>query len=171
MINSIHIREEKEGDIAGIRDVNCAAFETDTEANLVDALRESGTAVISLVAEEQGSIVGHILFSPVTMSGSSKLKLAGLGPMSVIPSRQRAGIGSELVEEGLRRCRASGHDAVVVLGHPDYYPRFGFVPSVRFGIRSEYDVPDDAFMVLELREGALRSAQGIACYHPAFGGT
>ena len=162
------IRDETAQDITQIQEVNCAAFGTDSEANLVDALRESGTPIISLVAEENGRIIGHILFSPVTLSSTPNLKLAGLAPMAVIPSRQKAGIGSELVKAGIRRSKESGYDAVVVLGHPEYYPKFGFAPSVAYGIRSEYEVPDNAFMVLELREGALQFAQGVIHYHQAF---
>ncbi len=88
--------------------------------------------------------------------------------MAVIPSRQKAGVGSELIKAGIQRCKECGYDAVVVLGHPEYYPKFGFAPSVAYGIRSVYEVPDNAFMVLELREGVLQFAQGVIHYHQAF---
>jgi putative acetyltransferase len=162
------IRPEQPGDQAGVRAVNVAAFETPAEADLVDALRAQARPLVSLVAEEAGAIVGHILFSPVTLPGHPALALTGLAPMAVAPARQRAGIGSALVRAGLDACRRLPADAVVVLGHPGYYPRFGFAPGVRSGLGCEYDVPAAAFMVLELRPGALRGATGTVQYHAAF---
>jgi putative acetyltransferase len=163
------IREERNGDARRIRAVNLAAFETRTEADLVDALRERATPLISLVAEENASIIGHILFSPVTLGSEPGPTLMGLAPMAVVPSRQRQGIGSSLVREGLERCRRLGAAAVVVLGHAEYYPRFGFSPAGRMSLRSEYDVPEDVFMVCELRDGALTGLSGTVRYHPVFG--
>jgi putative acetyltransferase len=96
------------------------------------------------------------------------LKILGLAPMAVLPSRQRGGIGSALVRDGLERCRLSGVQAVVVLGHAEYYPRFGFIPASRARLRCEYDVPDDVFMVCELEEGSLAGKAGTIRYHPAF---
>ena len=162
------IRAEEAHDRAAIHAVNAAAFGTSAEANLVEALREQAAPLISLVALEGDAVVGHILFSPVTHPGRPDLRIMGLAPMAVAPAHQRQGIGSALVRAGLEECRRLGFDAVVVLGHPDYYPRFGFRPSTRFGIRSEYDVPEDVFMVLELVPGALRDAPGIVRYHAAF---
>ena len=145
-----------------------AAFDTGSEADLVDRLRERANPFISLVADDGGSIVGHILFTPVTLSGHANLRLLGLAPMAVVPSAQRRGIGSALVCAGLERCRKEGAAAVVVLGHPAYYPRFGFSAASGFGIRSEYDVPDEAFMALELEAGSLRGRTGTIRYHDAF---
>jgi len=162
------IRPEARGDHARVRVVNVAAFETPAEADLVDALRIQARPLVSLVAEEDGAIAGHIMFSPVTLPGHPALALMGLAPMAVEPARQRAGIGSALVRAGLEACRRLAAGAVVVLGHPDYYPRFGFVPGVRIGLGCEYDVPAEAFMVLELRPGALRGATGRVQYHAAF---
>jgi putative acetyltransferase len=163
------VRPEKPEDIPAIRIVNRRAFGGAAEADLVDALRLNGKTVISLVAEDDGLIVGHIFFSPVVIqSKGAGLTGVGLAPLAVIPERQNQGIGSMLVERGLRRCREEGHPYVVVLGHPDYYPRFGFVPASRFGIKSEYDVADEVFMVMELREGALRGCAGVAKYQPEF---
>jgi len=162
------IRPERDDDIAAIRAVNEAAFESSAEAALVDSLRASGSPTLSLVAEESGAVVGHVLFSPMMLPGHDALKAWGLAPMAVLPRRQRQGIGSAFVRAGVDACRQRDADAVVVLGHPEYYPRFGFVPASRFGIRSEYDVPDDVFMIQELREGALRGRTGTIRYHPAF---
>lgn len=153
---------------ASIRAVHEAAFDTPAEADLVEALAEQAEPVVSLVAEDGGSVVGHILFSPVSLSGHEELELMGLAPMAVVPDRQRHGIGSELVRAGLVECKRLEVGAVVVLGHPEYYPRFGFVPSTRFDIRSEYDVPEEVFMVLELERGYLDGRTGTIRYHPAF---
>src|SRR5215468_3192429 len=163
------VRPEKPEDIPAIRIVNERAFGSPAEADLVDALRRNGKAVISLVAEDDGLIVGHIFFSAVTIqSEGTGLKGVGLAPMAVIPEKQNQRIGSTLVEHGLRRCREEDHPFVVVLGHSNYYPRFGFVPASRFGIKSEYDVDDEAFMVMELREGALIGCAGVVKYQPEF---
>ena len=163
------IREEKDTDRDQIWQLNAEAFETEAEANLINALRDSGVSLISLVAEEDTRIVGHILFTPVELIGdSTNLKLTGLAPMAVAPKLQRKGIGSQLVKTGLDRCLAHGHDAVVVLGHPDYYPRFGFVPSLTYGIKPEFDVPAEVFMLKVLRDDALDGRSGIVRYHQAF---
>ena len=118
------IRAEEQLDRAGVRAVNVAAFETALEANLVDALRDQAEPIVSLVAEDDGVIVGHIMFSPVSLSGHPALHIMGLAPMAVSPARQRKGIGSALVRAGLERCRRLGIGAVVVLGHPAYLPTF-----------------------------------------------
>jgi putative acetyltransferase len=162
------IRAEEQEDRAGVRAVNVSAFETALEANLVEALREDAKPLVSLVADDDGAIVGHIMFSPVSLSGHPALHIMGLAPMAVFPDRQRKGIGSALVRAGLEQCKRLGFGAVVVLGHPAYYPRFGFSPSARFGIRSEYDVPEDVFMAVELQAGFLRGASGTIKYHAAF---
>jgi putative acetyltransferase len=164
----MEIRPEQAADIGAVRAVNRAAFETATEADLVDALREQAKPIVSLVADDDGSIVGHILFSPVTLSGHEELRIMGLAPMAVLPAVQRRGIGSALVRAGLESCRRLGCCALVVLGHPEYYPRFGFTPASRFGIGSEYEVPDEVFMALELEPGALHDRSGTIRYHPAF---
>lgn len=162
------IRAEKPKDYPAIRSVNEAAFDTPAEANLVDTLRKVMNPVISLVAEENGTVVGHIMFSPVTLSNNVGIKIMGLAPMAVLPNRQRKGIGSRLVRTGLARCKELGYGAVVVLGHAGYYPRFGFVPASQYGIRSEYDVPDDVFMAMELEPNYLHGVTGTIHYHPAF---
>src|SRR4030043_95967 len=141
------IRSEEPIERLTIRAVNIAAFETPAEANLVDVLRREAHPVISLVAEDISTIVGHIMFSPVSLSGYTNLKIMGLGPMAVESEHQRKGIGSTLVRAGLEKCKELGFGAVIVLGHSEYYPLFGFIPSVRYRIRSEYNVPEDVFMV------------------------
>lgn len=166
----MRIRPETEVDRAAIRVVNEAAFGSPAEADLVDALRAKAVELVSLVAARDGAIVGHILFSPVSLVGHEGLKLMGLGPMAVRPLEQRNGIGSALVREGLLRCRQVGACAVVVVGHAQYYPRFGFAPATRYAIRCEYDVPDDVFMIAELEQGALRGASGLIRYDESFGG-
>ena len=161
-------RPEGPNDVAAIRLVNEAAFPTMAEADLVDTLRLQASPLISLVAEKEGTIVGHILFSPVTLADQPDVGLMGLAPLAVVPEAQRRGFGSALVRSGLDECRKNGWKAVVVLGHADYYPRFGFMPASRFGIGCEYDVPDEVFMALELQAGALSGLSGTVRYHPAF---
>jgi putative acetyltransferase len=162
------IRAEEQRDWPAVHAVNVSAFETPAEANLVDALREQAQPLVSLIAEDNGAIVGHIMFSPVSLSGHPGLKIMGLAPMAVAPAHQRKGIGSALVRAGLEQCQQLGFGAVVVLGHPTYYPRFGFSSSARFGIGCEYEVPEEVFMVVELEAGCLRGASGKVRYHAAF---
>jgi putative acetyltransferase len=165
----MRIRPEVDADRPAVYAVNNAAFETSAEADLVDVLRAKAGRLTSLVAEVDGSVVGHILFSAVFLGGHPELDLMGLGPMAVLPRHQRRGVGSALVRDGLKRCKLQGCQAVVVVGHPDYYPRFGFTPASRYGMRCEYDVPDDVFMVVELMAGTLGGASGLVCYDEAFG--
>ena len=166
MKKRINIRFEQPNDIEQIKNVHLIAFETETEANIVDALRNAGVDLISLVAEMNGKIIGHILFSPVKFDKDTKIM--GLAPMAVLPNWQRKGVGSKLINEGMKACKQAGYEAVVVLGHPDYYPRFGFEPSVNFKINSEYDIPPEVFMVKELKKGALKDTFGIVKYHQIF---
>lgn len=162
------IRAENDNDRDGVYALNEAVFETPAEASLVDVLRKQAEPIVSLVAEVDGVIVGHILFSPVTLSGDPDLKLMGLAPMAVKLGHQRSGVGSALVHAGLEACKALGYGAVVVLGHSEYYPRFGFVPSSCYGIDSEYEVPEEVFMVLELEPDILAGKAGRISYHVAF---
>lgn len=166
----LRIRAERAEDIDAIRAVNAAAFDGPNEAALVDALREAAAPFLSLVADDGGEIVGHICFTPVEVErpDGAIVVVAGLAPMAVRPDRQNQGIGSRLVEAGLDECRRAVFPAVVVLGHPAYYPRFGFEPAAPRGLRSDYDVPDPVFMVLELVRGGAAALQGVAHYHPVF---
>ena len=164
----IVVRAETVEDYSAVRRINEIAFGQTDEAALVDALREA-RPYISLVAEEDGRIVGHIFFSPVSIESEGPDVVAmGLGPMAVLPEVQRSGVGSRLVREGLAACRRSGSHVVVVLGHPDFYPRFGFVPAAGKGLRCKWPVPDEAFMVAELSPGALQGSRGLVEYRPEF---
>ncbi len=161
-------RTEEHKDWTSVHAVNTSAFGTPAEANLVDALRTQAKPIVSLVAEAKGTIVGHIMFSPVLLSGQPHLQIMGLAPLAVLPEHQGKGIGSALVKTGLQHCRKLGFGAVVVLGHPEYYPRFGFVPSQHFGIECLYEVPQEVFMVVELEPRFLRGVSGTIKYHAAF---
>ncbi|GAB5536206.1 MAG: N-acetyltransferase [Rubricoccaceae bacterium] len=164
----IRIRPERPDDATAIRRTTELAFGQPDEADLVDRLRPTA-GYIGRVATLDRVVVGHIAFSQMTLSPTRPgLVVFGLAPMAVLPDRQREGIGSALVREGLDACQRAGADAVFVLGHPAYYPRFGFSPAADVGLASEYDVPREAFMVRECRVGALKHATGVACYHPAF---
>jgi len=165
---SIRIRPETDADMADVFKVNAATFPTAAEAKLVDSLRGSADSFISLVAVDEQDVIGHIMFTPVFLESFDKLRLMGLAPMAVSPPRQRGGIGTELVDAGLQSCRELGIGAVAVLGHPEYYPRFGFRPSSQWGIKSEYDVPEDAFMMMELSPAYLQNYQGVIRYNAAF---
>lgn len=164
----MRIRREESQDVQQIRAINIAAFGTKAEADIVDALRSKAADVISLVAADDGQLVGHIMFSPVRVVGASDLHAMALAPMAVIPQRQRLGIGGALVREGLDECRRAGAGAVFVVGHPSYYPRFGFSLASRFGFQCEFEVPDEAFMVAELIPNVLAEHLGTVHFHEAF---
>ena len=170
-LTEIIIRKETQKDIPMIRGILIDAFKSNGEADLVETLREEASDFISLVAEHisTGYLAGHILFTPVDLDGGDNtLVLYGLGPMAVLPECQKQGIGSLLVSTGLKECKKAGIHAIVVLGHPDFYPRFGFVKARKHGIQYEYDVPDNLFMAIELKTGSLSGMSGIARYHDAF---
>jgi putative acetyltransferase len=155
------IRDEEPGDIDGIRKVVGAAFRQPLEAELVDQLRANRYSVISLVADDAGEIIGHVLFSEMT----APFKALGLAPVSVAPSRQRNGIGSQMIRAGLKQAANSGWEAVFVLGDPGYYRRFGFSPDCASGFASPYAGPD--LMALFLN-GDLPVTDGEVGYAPAF---
>lgn len=157
------IREEAPGDRAAIRAVVEAAFPEPAEARLVERLRADGDAVFSLVAIEDGIIVGHVMFSKMT----GPFRALGLGPVAVVPGRQRAGIGSRLIREGLARARADGWEGVFVLGDPNYYRRFGFDAETAAGFASPYAGP--YLMALALDGEHLPASTGKIDYAPAFG--
>lgn len=162
----MNLRLEKPADRVGIHAVHEASFPTTDEAELVDGLRTAGRLTLSLVAEEQGQVVGHVAFSPVSLQGTSDG--VGLAPVAVLPEFRRRGIAEELIRLGLTHCKKLGHGFVVVLGEPHYYRRFGFLPASRWGLRDEYG-GGEAFQALELRTGAIPSAGGLVRYAPEFG--
>ena len=163
------VRPETAADLAAIHEINTLAFGRDSEARLVDAIRASNDFVpgLSLVAEQDGRVVGHILFSQIHIRSERTLIAAlALAPMAVHPDLQNQGIGSRLVRDGLAACRRLGHRIVVVVGHPNYYPRFGFTSARALGLQSPY--PDPVFMAQELEPGALRAVSGTVEYPPSF---
>jgi putative acetyltransferase len=161
----IEIREERPDDVAAIRDVNKRAFGQGQEGNIVDALRSNGAAMLSLVATLNDLVVGHIMYSPATVGDVTG---AALGPMAVLPEHQREGIGSKLIEAGNRKLKDAGCPFIIVLGHANYYPRFGFRPASTLGINCEWDVPADVFMVLVLDEVKMQGVSGMAKYRHEF---
>jgi putative acetyltransferase len=161
----IDIRDERPSDVAAIREVNRLAFAQDDEGRIVDALRANGAATLSLVAIDDAAVVGHIMFSPLFVGA---VQGAGLGPMAVTPSHQRQGIGSRLVEVGIELLRNAGCPFIVVIGHPEFYPRFGFQLAGAYGLTCEWDVPAEAFMVKVLNSQVSGHLHGMARYRGEF---
>ena len=161
----IQIREEQPADIAAIREVNLQAFGQAGEGSLVDVLRASGAVLLSLVAIEDDQVVGHIMYSPLQVGGVTG---AALAPMAVLPDHQGQGIGSQLVRAGTQRLEESGCPFIIVLGHPHYYPRFGFTPAGDRGITCQWEVPSEAFMLLVLDHEKMATVSGRAVYRPEF---
>ena len=163
------IRRETPEDVDSIRYVNEQAFGQENESVLVEKLRNHGVLSISLVAVRDGEIVGHIAFSPVKVESEGlSFEAIALAPMAVLPEYQRKGIGSQMVRAGLEECRRLGYEIAVLVGHPDYYPRFGFIPAKPAGIDCEFEVPEEAWMILELREGTLAGRRGRVRFRPEF---
>ena len=164
----IEIRKEEAKDREAIHQLNSIAFDNGPEAALVDKLRITCQEYLSFVAVEEDSVIGHILFTPASMEDRSAVGM-GLAPMAVLPSHQGEGIGSRLVRYGLESLRDAGCPFVIVLGHPDYYPRFGFEPASKYQIRSQWEgVPDDAFMIVVFDREVLPKHGGVARYRDEF---
>ncbi len=163
----MQIRNEIVPDWPGVDAVLRSAFPSDAEALLVARLRNTANPLISLVAEDGDEIIGHILFTPITLPGANIL-LMGLAPLAVLPERQHQGIGSALVSAGLHQCKLLKTSAVFVLGHASYYPRFGFQSTAPFGIHSEYEVRAENFMMVLLDSGQNMLPRGVVRYHPEF---
>ena len=166
----MNIKLESTDDIEAIEKINLEAFNGHDEGMIVSRLRSSGDLVLSLVASIDGKLVGHIAFSKMTLNNSSdNNSFVGLGPMAVTKDCQRSGIGSALVREGIKLLSDRGIKGVFVLGHPEYYPKFGFKPSQStFGISSKYEVPDNVFMALEIEHGVFNNLNGVINYSSAF---
>ena len=165
----IVVRPEGPGDLADVRRILLHAFGGPEEADVVDTLRDADAIAVALVAEVEGRVAGHIAFTPM-FSGTTGLDVGilSLAPMAVDPAFQRRGVGHALVRGGLDACREAGAGAVIVLGHPGYYPRFGFSRASGFGVRCEWDVPDEAFMAMALTPGALDDVTGVVRFRPEF---
>ncbi len=160
-------RRELPSDRAVIFEINRLAFGRDGEAKLVDLLRDSTPPAqfISIVVEENNAPIAHALYSPISIAGVPAIALA---PVAVHPAHQRTGAGTAAIQAGLAACRAAGQGIVVVVGHPEYYPRFGFEPARAKGLEAPFPVSDDAFLVLALRPGALERVGGLVTYPPPF---
>ena len=164
------IRAEAPEDVKAVREINELAFQQPDEAAIVDRLRQEVEGLLSLVAMEEDLVVGHILFSPVAVeTGAGQVAGMGLAPMAVHPLRQRQGIGSALVRRGLGEVRATGCPFVAVLGHPEYYPRFGFERASHHGLQCQWEeVPDEAFMVIVFDLAAMEEVHGVLHYADVF---
>lgn len=163
----IDIREERPADVEAIRRVNRQAFDREQEGRIIDALRDRGAVLLSLVALVNDDVVGHLLFSPAIVGST---RGAALGPLAVVPAHQRQGIGSQLVANGLERLQALGCPFAVVIGHPEYYPRFGFESAAASGLTCDWDVPPGAFMVKVLSPAAKGHVRGHVAYQAEFAG-
>jgi len=164
----VQIRREGSGDEEAVRRINQRAFGTDEEANVVDRLRRTCNEYLAFVATEDEAIVGHILFTPATLDASSIVGM-GLAPMAVDPGRQNAGVGTLLVQHGLEYLRVSGCPFVIVLGHPEYYPRFGFELASAYGLTCQWEgLPDEAFMIKVFEPDGFPEAGGTARYRVEF---
>jgi putative acetyltransferase len=165
----VRIRAEEPADHPGIFRVVRDAFGQDDEARLVDALRASDAFIpeLSLVALDEAAIVGHVLFTRIAIrDGDASHPGLALAPVAVTPSHQGKGIGSALIRRGLAEAGARGHGVVIVVGHPEYYPRFGFVPAQARGIHAPFPVNDASFLALALRAGGLEGIRGTVEYAP-----
>ncbi len=171
MKTQLSIRPEQEKDIPTIQKINDLAFKQEAEGILVNNLRKSDAFIpdLSLVAELEGQLIGHILFTRIrVIEGEKATPSLALAPMAVLPDFQLKGIGSALIRQGLERAQVLGYDSVIVLGHDKYYPRFGFQPASQWNIRCPFPVPDAAFMALALKKGALENIEGLVEYAAPF---
>lgn len=169
----VSIRPERLEDREAIQHVNTQAFGRAAEAELVDRVRQSDgfLSELSLVAWSAGRIIGHALFSRVHLqTETDRLEILALGPLAVLPEFQRQGVGGRMIADGVERAARDGWRAIALIGHPEYYPRFGFVPASRFGLKSTFQVPDEVFMALPLREGGLDGLTGMVIFPTAFDG-
>lgn len=165
----LQIRPEEQADSPLIHRLVVSAFGNDAEADLVDALRAAGAATLSLVAVQDGQLVGHVLFSPVSSEFDLFGKhLLGLAPLAVSPERQKQGIGGQLIRRGLEIALVSGWDAIFVLGSPAYYARFGFSGVTEWNLTCSYSAQAQEFMAVTLKPHGLDGCGGVVSYHPLF---
>lgn len=163
------IRPEREEDTSGVRRVLEAAFPTAAEADLVERLRRGAKSVIALAAEDDGEVVGHIVFSPLSLEPLAGAIGLGLGPVAVLPDHEKHGVGRRLVQNGLAACHAWGAGFVTVLGDPEYYGRFGFEPASEHGLLNEFGAGPH-FMVFPLKKNGLPPRGTLIKYAPEFSG-
>jgi putative acetyltransferase len=169
---NLNVRPETRKDNTKITEINDLAFGQKNEGTLVEKLRKTKRFIpgLSLVAEVDGEVVGHILFYPILIdAGKVKFESLALAPMSVHPEFQKRGIGSRMVKEGIKSAKEHGFSSVIVLGHPEYYPRFGFGPASRWDIHAPFDVPVEAFLAIELEKSSLSGVSGVVEYPQEFG--
>lgn len=169
----VKIRQENKDDIKEIYEINALAFGQDNEAKLADALRNNSNVFVpelSLVATIDNKIVGHILFTKIKINddNQNEFESLALAPMAVKPNIQKKGVGGQLIRAGLDKARQLNYKSVIVLGHRHYYPKFGFVPTNKWNIKSPFDVPIEAFMGIELIEDGLKNVSGIVKYPKEF---
>ncbi len=168
---NITIRQESRQDLVRIKEINDRAFEQEDEGILINKLRKKDQFIpeLSLVAEADETVVGHILFYPVIInSAHQKHTTLSLGPMAVLPEYQKKGIGGKLINKGLIRAKDLGFRSVIVVGHPEYYPKFGFTKASKWSIKVPFEVPDEVFMAIEIVEGELQDKSGIIEYPAEF---
>jgi putative acetyltransferase len=163
----VTIRPEQPADIPAVRRVHEASFPTRAEADLVDRVRADGKAAVSLIAQDDGNVIGHALFSPVTFDPAAAVTAFALAPMAVMPGHEKHAVGRRLVQNGLAECHAQGACLVVVLGEPDYYGRFGFERASRHGLRNEFGAEEE-FMVFLLDARAHPTPGTVVKYAPEF---
>ena len=169
----ITLRKEEAKDFQNIAMVNDVAFGRKAESKLIDTLRNTKEFIpdLSAIAEVDGKVIGHILFYPITINEGEKKHISlALAPMSIIPAFHKKSIGKLLVIYGLQAAKNLGHKSVIVLGHPSYYPKFGFEPASKWNIKSPFPAPDEAFLAIELEKGSLEKISGTVIYPKAFDG-
>ena len=172
----INIREEEMKDYKEVEKVveesfKTAEFTDNDEHNLVNRLRKSKEFIkeLSLIAEDKNRIIGHVLITKALINGENKsYETLALAPLSVLPEYQKSGIGKKLMNRGIERAKELGYKSIVVLGHESYYPKFGFEKASKYGVKPPFEVPDEAYMILELVPGGLNGVSGIVEYSKAF---
>jgi predicted N-acetyltransferase YhbS len=174
-ISDIIIRTEKEKDYEAVIALNVEAFRHNDfsdgrEGELVCLLRKSSAFIpeLSIVAEYRNTIIGHILITRIKIAGEREWESLSLAPMCVKPAYHNTGIGKKLINEGLKRAEELGFDSVILIGHPWYYPKFGFVPASTYNLKVTFDAPDEAFMAKELKPGSLKTKGGLILFPPEF---